>query len=107
LHSHFGKNVKTLILCDVHSDELNNFFAELGPKTKQSVKPVNHFSKYLHNRVPNSMFALPVTPDEIIKVAQTLPAKLSCGYDEIPMKVIKAVIPLIALPLTYFLTKAF
>ncbi len=108
LNSHFGKNTnKTMKLCDISPDDLNDFFVELGPKTKQTIKSVNHFSKYLFNRVTNSMFILPVTPEEIINVTNCLPAKLSYGYDEIPMKVIKSVVAHIAVPLTYIFNKSF
>ena len=98
---------KTRSTPHINPDDLNNVFAELGPKTKSHIKPINQFNIYLNDSVTNSFFILPVTPNEVINACNLFPPKISCGYDEIPMKVIKAVKVHIASPLSIIFNKSF
>jgi len=48
----------------------------------------------------------PITTKEIKDIIKSLPWKNSCGYDEIPIRILKISMPLIASPLTYLCNKS-
>jgi hypothetical protein len=53
------------------------------------------------------MFLWPINETELINIVTCMPAKLSCGFDEIPIKVIKSIINSISIPLTKIFNKSF
>jgi hypothetical protein len=57
------------------------------------------FSNITHN--PNSMFLVPVTEEEVLKVTSKINGKVSAGYDEIPDNIVKQCIQFIKKPLTF------
>jgi hypothetical protein len=57
------------------------------------------FNNITHN--PNSVFLVPVTGEEVLKVTSKLKGKFSAGYDEIPDNIAKQCIQFIKKPLTF------
>lgn len=53
-------------------------------------------------RVQDDMVVAPVTPDEIAKIVNSMKNKKSCGYDDVPIAVIKENLDILAEPLTIF-----
>lgn len=89
------------------ANQFNNFFVNVGPNLAKSFSNSNEFVKYLKGNYRDSMFLKETTTDEIIKIIQHLKNKNSCGIDEINIKVIKFVAPLIALPLSHIFNNSF
>lgn len=56
-------------------------------------------------RVQKDMVIAPVTPNEIVKMVNEMKNKKSCGYDDIPIAVIKENLDVLAEPLTVFYNK--
>ena len=81
------------------TENFNNFFTSIGSKLASNI-PVstNHFSTYMPKlKNDKSTFALYLTtPEEIICIVNSLKSNDSFGVDEIPITIIKAVIPYIA-----------
>ncbi|CAG9135167.1 unnamed protein product [Plutella xylostella] len=53
-------------------------------------------------KVYNDMYCRPCNPEEVEKLVKSLENKKSCGYDGLPMTVIKDNIDVLATPLAYF-----
>ena len=53
----------------------------------------------------NSIFLVPTTAHELIKIFSKFVPKSSCGFDNIPIKVFKQIMPHISYPLSFILNK--
>ena len=85
----------------------NSFFANIGKTTSQNVPHANkHFSEFLKNRVPNSMFLEPVEEPQIIEIVNKLKPKMSHGYDDIPTRIVKESILKIITPITHIVNRS-
>ena len=74
--------------------------------TKHLTKNINYFNKLINPSL-QSMYLIPVSEKEVIKIVAALPAKESAGFDNISLKVIKLVIPTIVKPLCLIINKSF
>jgi exonuclease III len=85
------------------SHQFNTFFVENVDRMINVNKDQNHEYVSLSNitQNPNSMFLVPVTEEEVLKITSKLKGKISAGYDEIPDKVVKQCIQFIKKPLTF------
>ena len=83
------------------SDVFNDFFANVGFKSKENIPtiPATHFSDKLPLPIPKSIYIHPITSEEILFLIGKL--KNNSDYDEIPAKVVKAVATLICQPLAF------
>ena len=107
INSQNGRSDKKKIEFDNFSvNDINKFFAELGKNATNNIKPVNSYKNYLPPSNCNSLFLNPITETELINTVKIMPPKLSCGFDEIPMKVIKNVINSVSAPLTKIFNKS-
>jgi hypothetical protein len=52
------------------------------------------------------MTLIPTTPNRISKIIKSLKNKSSCGYDEIPLNILKISVPFIKSPLIYIINKS-
>jgi hypothetical protein len=68
----------------------------LNKDDKQGRLPLNKISLN-----PNSMFLVPITEEEVLKVMNKLKGKYSSGYNEIPATLIEHCIQFIKTPLTF------
>ena len=89
------------------SDDLNNYFANLGSDAVKDIRPRHDFKNYLKNRIINSFFMETITPEEIVSTTKLLKSKSSYGYDKLSMKLIKGIIDKISLPLSLIFNKSF
>ncbi len=88
-HSFTVKN-KSITDRDLISNEFNKYFTNIGKSTGDSVPQANkHFTEYLTNPVPYSMYVEPVEPSEVINIVNKLKNKSSYGHDGISNKLIK------------------
>ena len=76
---------------------------------EESQEDISH-SSYLinnfNNAFPNIIWKYALTY-EISKIVESLNSKNSCGYNEIPVKIVKLSAPFIISPLTYICNKSF
>lgn len=68
---------------------------------------VDNNKNFIENRVEGSIFMTPVTPNEIVRVVQSLKNKKSVGEDEVPVSVLKAVAEEVSGPLTHIVNLSF
>ena len=86
----------------------NSHFVNIGKTTSENVQQsTNHFTDFLRNPNPNSMYLEPVLPSEIIEILAKLKPKASYGHDEISTKLIKDSIQYIIEPLTHIINRSF
>lgn len=82
----------------------NNYFANIGKLTSQSVpKSKKHFSDFLSNPITNSMFLEPIEESDILNVVKKLKPKTSFGHDGISTKIMKESIINILQPITHII----
>jgi len=80
----------------------NEYFVKVATNksvdnTSNNPTAINNLFSVYKKPFPQIQMA-PITTKDIIK---SLPSKTSSGYDEIPLKILKISMPLIASPLTY------
>ena len=83
------------------SDKFNDFFINVGPSLAKSIPNVNKTPLYcMNNKILESMYAEPVTLEEITKLLRNL-KNSACGWDDLSFKLIKLSILLLYLSLIY------
>jgi hypothetical protein len=108
INSHIGRlNYDHVNLHNMSSNELNNFFINLGSNAVQGIVPLNDFRRYLKNRVVESFYLYPVEITEINSIVKSLPSKTSCDSDGLSTKLIKHLIASLASPLCTIFNKSF
>lgn len=89
-------------------NKFNNYFVNVGPTLAQKIPNTNISPTYFLSGRNSSTFALFLTsPDEVIRVVNSLESKTSAGYNSISMQVIKSIIPFIAQPLSELINESF
>ena len=90
------------------ANNFNNFFANVGPTTEQSVPKVPHISPsfYLKNRVQFDFLITHISEQDILDIISALPIK-STGPASIPIKLLKIVADLIVVPLCRIINLSF
>jgi Reverse transcriptase (RNA-dependent DNA polymerase) len=63
--------------------------------------------EFPNHNVLNALFLQPVNAAEIMHFIKLMPNKKSCGYDGIPMFLLKKIAPLIAAPLAHIINSSF
>src|SRR5271155_911016 len=82
-------------------DAFNKFFVNIGDKLASEIKGVPvRFDDYLKIDHINSFAAHLTDRAEVANIILNFDSKKSCGYDAIPMAVIKASIEIISCPLS-------
>ena len=84
-------------------EAFSSFFASIGKNIASIatlLRPKPEFRSYLGSSCVKSMFLEPVTVSEITKIVNGLKNSSSSGQDSIPTKVVKSILPSIAVPLT-------
>ena len=75
---------------DEVSNCFNDYFTSIADSIWKNIPPTpHHFSRFLRNRNPNSMFLTPTTVDEVIKVISSFSPSKSSGPNSIPIKILK------------------
>jgi hypothetical protein len=89
------------------SDELNNYFVNVGPNLERSIPiATRNPGTYLSGNYPNSMFLSPVTPSEVLSCMMQL-KNSSAGHDSLLPSIMKTVSRFISEPLTHIINLCF
>lgn len=85
------------------AEYFNNYFSTVGQRTSSSIdsNEVDPLQFMENINVNESLFFTPTDNKEIIETALSIKSKSSTGHDNISNKLIKEIIPFIALPLTH------
>ena len=83
------------------ANKLNDYFVNVGQNLAQQIPSAQRqFTDYLKGDFPNSLTLYPIDALEVIRIADNLCNKHSCGFDNIPVNIMKASICNIAEPLS-------
>ena len=106
--SHLNLNGKIIDDSLGIANGFNNFFVNVGPETEKSVPKVPNKSpeQFLRNRVQFEFLIAHITEDEIVDLISQLPNKAT-GHASIPLKFLKIVADLIAIPLCRIINFSF
>ena len=84
------------------ANTLNSYFSTIGDNLSRNIPHVDeHFSKFLDQPIPNSVYFAPTTKFEITDIVTALKNKQSAGDDDISNFILKGVIASIADPLAH------
>ena len=86
------------------AENINEFFANVGPNTEKTVPIVSHYTPqtFLKNRNQFELIIAHISETEILEIIQLLPNKGS-GPASIPLKFLKVVADLIVVPLCHII----
>lgn len=90
------------------ANSLNIYFSSVGEHLGLDANPVDsiQFSKFYRSNINESLFLSPVTPNEVTSVIKQVKNKMTSGWDEIPMVLVKHVSNSIASPLAFIFNHA-
>ena len=84
------------------ANSFNNFFVNVGPSLANNIPRSNDvFTRYLSDKVEDTLFLKPVTEEEIIKLVNNTKHKKSKDHDDIDMCLFKKIIPHLVTPLEH------
>ena len=87
-------------------DELNNFYADLGPKTVCNVIGTDDYGNNLARNV-HTFILKETNIDEVLSICGNLKSKLSAGIDGMSTKLLQRVIDVISLLLIFIINLSF
>lgn len=87
------------------ANEFNNFFLNIVPNLLKNIDKIPFDSNIRNNN--KSIFLTPVTPAEIVNIANSFKSKYSYGCDEIPTSIIKLCVADICEVLAYVINNSF
>ena len=86
----------------------NQYFSSVANSVRTKIPPATkHFSSYLNNPNPNSIFLTPCSPLEIQKLISSFPIKKSSGPHSIPIRILKLISNDISVPLSDIINLSF
>ena len=86
----------------LYANNFNSFFTNIGPELASKIdRSHTHFTDYLSDQNPESLFFNPTNPNEIINITKSLKSSKSHGFDKISMNLLKEIIYPLAKPLTH------
>ena len=89
------------------ANHMNSFFCHIGENINKSLPKVQgHFKNYLQNKIQETFFLAPVSPNDVLKELLKLDSKKTAGPDGLRPKLLKAVATEIAEPLTILYNKS-
>ena len=91
----------------LHANSFNSFFTNIGPELASKINSRNaHFTDYLPQPNPHSLFLSPTNPTEIINITRSLNNSKSHGHDRISVSFLKEIIHPLANPLSHIFNKS-
>ena len=87
------------------ADTVINNIRKGNDERKNDISHYSYLTNNFNNTFPNINWKHAST-HEISKIIESLKSKNSCGYDEIPVKILKLSAPFITSPLTYIYNKS-
>lgn len=106
--SHLNVNGKMVDDPKDIANAFNNFFVNVGPDTEKKVPKVPNKSpeQFLKNRIQFEFIIAHISEQEIVDLIMSLPNKAT-GHASIPLKFLKIVADVIAIPLCRIITLSF
>ena len=90
------------------ANHFNDFFTSIADSIRETIPPTNkNFSDFLRNRNLHSLFLAPSTPEEVIKVINSLSLSKSSGPNSIPVRILKLLKHDISIPLSMLINMSF
>jgi len=90
------------------ANSFNDFFTSVADSVRSNIGPTHrHFSHYLSNRNPNSIFLNPVLPVEVLKIINSLSSNKSSGPHSIPIKILNLIKHDLTIPLSFLFNLSF
>ena len=103
----FKDNDRTFTNSKEIANKFNDYFVNVGPKLASKIrKSKMSYTKFLTKRYINSFFIDPVTEKEVEGEISKLKVDKSCGYDEIPAKIVRNIPSFITKPLTHIFNQS-
>ena len=110
----FAKPISLNIDGNVTSDpekvanSFNSYFTSVADTIRSRLPVSNkHFSDFLSQQNPNSVFLSPVTPDEVSKIIQSMSPSKSSGPNSVPIKILKMIYTDISVPIAKLVNLSF
>ena len=101
-------NNKTFLKKDDMAEAFNSFFVNIGSNIDNKIpQGSQHFSTFLKNISPNSIFLTSVDNEEVLSMLQKLNSSKSCGPSSIPTNMLKTNALLLCEPLKLIINKSF
>ena len=86
----------------------NTFFTNIGNTVEEKIPIVKtHFSSYLKNNPPNSIFLKPTSEAEVVLMINDITVSKACGPFSLPSNLLKHFSELFSKPLTLLINKSF
>ena len=106
--SHLHLNGKIVEDSKDIANGFNNFFVNVGPETEKTVPKVPNKSpeQFLKNRVQFELILAHISEEEVTDLISSLPIKAT-GHASIPLKFLKIVSDLVAIPLCHIINLSF
>ena len=90
------------------ANSFNSFFSSVAESVRSTIPESDkHFSEFLRNQNPNSLFLSLVTVDEVFKLIQSLSPSKSSGPNSIPTNILKLISAEISNPLSDLINLSF
>ena len=89
------------------AESMNDFFVNVGNTVEAKIpQGDNHFSKFLKNTNPKSIFLNPVDNSEVTSLINQIQSSRSCGPNSIPSKILKTNVNILSIPLELIINKS-
>ena len=86
----------------------NTFFTNIGNTVEEKIPHVQtHFSSYLKNAAPNSIFLKPVSEAEVVVMIKDLNVSAASGHFSLPTNILKHFLEILCKPLALLINKSF
>ena len=89
------------------ANEFNNYFTSIGNNLSDQIPQGRHpYQYYLRNSTPNRFNFSLTNSSEVKKIIAKFLPKASSGYDDLPMKLLKKVSPILCEPITLIINQS-
>ena len=89
------------------ANKFNSYFTNIGPKLAHDIHDVNgkHFENFLTNKPDCELHFDQISVSDVNKIIDNLSSKTSCGIDDISLKLLKFLKPVLATPITIIINQ--
>ena len=89
------------------ANKFNSYFTNIGPQLARDIHDVTgkNFENYLNNKPDCEFHFEQINISDVIKIIDNLSSKTSCGFDDISLKLLKYLKPVLATPITVIINQ--
>ena len=89
------------------ANKFNSYFTNIGPKLAHDIHDVNgkHFENFSTNKPDCELHFDQISVSDVNKIIDNLSSKTSCGFDDISLKLLKFLKPVLATPITIIINQ--